>query len=363
MSAESSAADLSAPAGALAAPAQHATATVAASGHGHAYGAAAAPKASGETTHAIVFRAAGSLGTHEASLREANADDVVVDTTYSSISAGTERLLFAGRLPGFPMLRFPLVPGYEAVGTVARVGADVAGVAVGDEVFVGGSMCYTDVAGVFGGNAARTIKRGSLVVPLHGIPMAHAPLLALAATSLHGVRRLGDVAGKRVAVLGMGAIGHFAARFLVAGGARVTCCDVSAARLADVPDGCEALDVARTPLDDALRGLDAVVEATGRSEELARCARALRPGGTIVILSYYDDLHAPFVDLFVNEVSLLVAREWAHVDLVAARDAFASGAIGVGRMADHVVPVADYAAAYATAFEDPSVPKVILQWA
>ncbi|GAC1541028.1 MAG: zinc-binding dehydrogenase [Vulcanimicrobiaceae bacterium] len=343
-------------------PAAHATATVAAT-HGHGHGVAAAPQPSGETTHAIVFRAAGQLGTHEASLREAAADEVVVDTAYSSISAGTERLVFSGALPGFPMLRFPLVPGYEAAGVVVRVGADVADMRAGDPVFVGGSMCFTDVAGVFGGTAARLIKKAAQVVPLGAIPLAHAPLLALAATSLHGIRRLGDVEGRRVAVLGMGAIGAFAARFLHAAGAQVTCADVNAARLADTPPGCDALDVSVTPLDDALRGLDAVVEATGRSAEIARCARALRPGGTIVLLSYYDELRTPFVDLFVNEASLLVAREWTHADLVAARDAFASGAIAVGRMADHVVPIAEYARAYRTAFEDPSVPKVILQWA
>ena len=333
-------------------------------GHGHGHGAAAAPpKASGETTHAIVFERAGVLGTYEASLREAAPDEVVVDTRFSSISAGTERLLFAGKLPGFPMLRFPLVPGYENVGVIARVGEAVSDLNVGDEVFVGGSMCYTDVAGVFGGNAARTIKKASQVVPLHGIPLARAPLLALAATSLHGIRRLGDVSGRRVCVLGMGAIGQFAARFLVAAGATVTCADVNAARLADVPYGCEALDLTRTPLDEVFGDLDAIVEATGRSEELARCARALRPGGTIALLSYYDDLRTPYVDLFVKEVSLLVAREWAHDDLLAARDALAAGTIDVGRMSDHIVPVAAYERAYRTAFEDPSIPKVILQWA
>jgi 3-hydroxyethyl bacteriochlorophyllide a dehydrogenase len=334
-----------------------------ASSHGHGHGhVRTAAVVSGETTHAIVFAEAGRLATHAASLRVAAPDEVVVDTKFSSISAGTERLLFSGKLPGFPMLRFPLVPGYESVGVVARVGSQVEGVAVGDEVFVGGSMCYTDVAGVFGGNAARLIKKAAQVVPLHGIPLSRAPLLALAATSLHGVLRLGDVAGRSVCVLGMGAIGQFAARFLVRAGARVVCADVSAARLADSPEGCERLDLT-APLDEALHDLDAIVEATGHSEEIARCARALRPGGTIALLSYYDELRTPYVDLFVKEISLLVAREWQHPDLLAARDAVASGEISLGRMADHVVPVAEYERAYRTAFEDTSVPKVILQWA
>jgi 3-hydroxyethyl bacteriochlorophyllide a dehydrogenase len=332
--------------------------------HGHGHGSPApAPQPSGETTHAIVFAEAGRLATHEAALRVAAPDEVVVDTRYSSISAGTERLLFSGKLPGFPMLRFPLVPGYESAGVVVRVGSAVTDVAVGDEVFVGGSMCYTDVAGVFGGNAARLIKKAAQVVPLHGIPLRQAPLLALAATSLHGVLRLGDVAGRRVCVLGMGAIGQFAARFLVAAGAQVICADVNAARLSGAPDGCERLDLAAAPLDEVLHEVDAVVEGTGRSEEIARSARALRPGGTILLLSYYDELRTPYVDLFVKEISLLVAREWQHSDLLAARDAVAAGNIEFGRLGDYVVPVSEYERAYRTAFEDPSVPKVILQWA
>ena len=93
--------------------------------HGHGHGAPVAPKPSGETTRAIVFAAAGELAYRDVSLREAAPDEVTVDVAYSSISAGTERLIFGGRLPGFPMLRFPLVPGYEAVGTVTRIGPEV----------------------------------------------------------------------------------------------------------------------------------------------------------------------------------------------------------------------------------------------
>jgi 3-hydroxyethyl bacteriochlorophyllide a dehydrogenase len=331
--------------------------------HGHSHGAPAPAKASGETTRAIVFSAAGELGCRDVSLREAAPDEVTVDVAYSSISSGTERLIFGGTLPGFPMLRFPLVPGYEAVGTVARVGPEVRDVAIGDAVFVGGSMCYTDALGLFGGNAARLHKKGAQVVPLHGIPLARAPLLALAATSLHGIRRLGDVRGKRVAVLGLGAIGQFAARFLANAGAHVLCAEIDASRLAQTPDGCASVDLSGTSIDAVAHDLDAVVEATGRSQEIAASARALRAGGDVLLLSYYDELRTPYVDLFVKEVNLLVAREWAHEDLLAARDLLASGAVGIGALADHVVPATDYEAAYHTAFHDPRIAKVILQWA
>ena len=224
-------------------------------------------------------------------------------------------------------------------------------------------MCYTDALGLFGGNAARLLKKAAQVVPLHGIALARAPLLALAATSLHGIRRLGDVKGKRIAVLGMGAIGQFAARFLAHAGAEVLCVEIDEARRAQTPAGCTILDLAGGSLESVVQNLDAVVEATGRSEEIASAARALRPGGDVLLLSYYDELRTPYVDLFVKEASVLVAREWAHEDLLAARDAFASAAIEVGSLADHVVRATEFESAYHTAFHEPKISKVILQWA
>jgi bacteriochlorophyllide a dehydrogenase len=313
---------------------------------------------------AVVFAEAGRLDFRPVTLREATADEVVVDTRFSSISAGTERLLFDGRLPAIPHLRYPLIPGYEAVGVVLNVGAEVTDVRPGDEVFVGGSMCFTDVAAAFGGQASRLIKKAAQVVPLHGIPLAQAPLLALAATSLHGVRRLGDLRGKRVGVVGMGAIGQFAARFIAAlEPAKLYEVDTNPARLGHVP-GAVAVDASQTTLAAAAGApLDCVIEATGKSEMIAACAKALRLGGSIVLLSYYDTLATPFVDLFTKEATLLVAREWTHSDLLAARDMIADGRVDVADLAQSAYPIARYEAAYKTAFDDPSTLKVILQWA
>ncbi len=154
--------------------------------------------------NAVVFSEAGQLQFRAVDLRLPAANEVVVETGFSSISSGTERLLFQGKLPALPHFGYPLVPGYEAAGTVVETGADVRDIHVGDEVFVGGSMCYTDIVAAFGGQSSRLIKRAEQVVSLNGIALAHAPLLALAATALHGVRRLGDCGGRRVAVLGMG---------------------------------------------------------------------------------------------------------------------------------------------------------------
>jgi 3-hydroxyethyl bacteriochlorophyllide a dehydrogenase len=323
---------------------------------------------------AVVFADAGRVTLRDVTLRPMAADEVAVATQYSSISAGTERLLYDGKLPGIPGMQYPLVPGYEAAGTVTAVGADVHDVRVGDDVFVGGARCYTDVAAAFGGQASHLIKSAAQVVPLHGIPLAHAPLLALAATSLHGVERAGDVAGKRCAVIGMGAIGQFVARFLIARGAVVFEADVAAERLGRIPG------VAPIALDAPAAGhghghghghaggggpepMDIIFECTGKSELLAQLVRMLRPRGSIVILSYYDRLETSYPELFVCEPTLVVAREWDHADLIAARDAVADGRVRVDDLASEAYPVERYESAYQAAFFDPSTLKVILRWA
>lgn len=311
---------------------------------------------------AVVFPEAGRVELREVTLRDATTDEIVVDTSYSSISSGTERLLFMGRLPPIPQLRYPLVPGYEAVGTVLTVGSDVREVRAGDKVFVGGSFCYTDVSAAFGGQSSRLIKKAEQVVPLYGIPPKQAPLLALAATALHGVRRLGEVAGLRVMVLGAGAVGQLAARFLIATGVMPVLVDHSAERLASAPD-CEKIDVSKVSLEkQSLGTVHHAIEATGDPAQIASCARILQAGGKIVLLSYYDTLTTPYADLFLKESSLIVSREWASGDLIAARDAVDSGAVDLGPLANLVVPIDRYEYAYDCAFNDPSVMKVVLQW-
>jgi len=202
------------------------------------------------------------------------------------------------------------------------------------------------------------------VVPLHGTPLAPAPLLALAATSLHGVRRCGDLRGKRVAVAGMGAIGQFAARFAAAmEPAALYEFDANAARLGRV-GGAISIDAAQTTLAAGCGDpLDVVFECTGKSELLAACAQALQPGGSIGVLSYYDVLTTPFVPLFMREVTLYVAKEWTHADLLGARDLIADGRVAIADLAASAYPIAEYEQAYRTAFDDPSILKVILQWA
>ncbi|NBS95522.1 MAG: chlorophyll synthesis pathway protein BchC, partial [Betaproteobacteria bacterium] len=74
---------------------------------------------------AIVFEAPQSLSVQTLELKPFDDKDLEVEVGFSGISTGTERLLWDGTMPPFPGLGYPLVPGYETVGTVVRV-ADTA---------------------------------------------------------------------------------------------------------------------------------------------------------------------------------------------------------------------------------------------
>ena len=53
-------------------------------------------------TVAVVLEQPGKLALRTVSLQEPGADDMVVDAVWSGISSGTERLLWAGRMPHCP---------------------------------------------------------------------------------------------------------------------------------------------------------------------------------------------------------------------------------------------------------------------
>lgn len=82
------------------------------------------------------------------------AADLDVEVSFSGIGigigTGTGCLLWDGTMPPFPGLGHPpLVPGYETVGTVVRVG-EPREIAVGDPVFIPGSCSLQGVRNIFG---------------------------------------------------------------------------------------------------------------------------------------------------------------------------------------------------------------------
>ena len=78
----------------------------------------------GAMSTAVVFEQPGKMALRPVQLPEPHSTDCVVEVRWTGISTGTERLLWDGRMPPFPGLAYPLVPGYESVGTVIEPGKD-----------------------------------------------------------------------------------------------------------------------------------------------------------------------------------------------------------------------------------------------
>ena len=95
-------------------------------------------------TAAVILSGPRSLGLGTLELTAPGAGDVVVEISHSGISTGTEKLFWEGRMPPFPGMGYPLVPGYEAAGEIVEAPAG-ASVKVGDRVFVPGATCFGEV--------------------------------------------------------------------------------------------------------------------------------------------------------------------------------------------------------------------------
>src|ERR1700753_4148511 len=133
-------------------------------------------------TVAVVIEGPERLPLSRLELTAPGEEDVVVDVEYSGISTGTERLLWTGRMPHFPGMGYPLVPGYESVGRVCAAGAR-SGSRVGDWVFVPGARCFGDIKGLFGGAASRLVVPGSRGASIDEALGGHGVVLGLASNA------------------------------------------------------------------------------------------------------------------------------------------------------------------------------------
>ncbi len=120
-------------------------------------------------TEAVVIEKPFGIAQRALELTSPADGDVVVDIRHSGISTGTERLLWSGRMPQFPGLGYPLVPGYESVGTVVEASAG-SGRRVGETVFIPGARCFAEARCLFGASAQRLVVGGDRVVPIERRP-------------------------------------------------------------------------------------------------------------------------------------------------------------------------------------------------
>jgi 3-hydroxyethyl bacteriochlorophyllide a dehydrogenase len=306
-------------------------------------------------TLAVVMEQPERLALTRLTLDAPQAADIVVDVAFSGVSTGTERLLWSGRMPNFPGMGYPLVPGYESVGQILEAGPE-SGRKVGETVFVPGARCFGDVRGLFGGAAHRVVLPGQRAIPIDAALGEAGALIALAATARHAIAS-GDGQNPEL-IIGHGVLGRLLARIAVAVGAEPVVWETNPAR----QGGAEGYRVVH-PDDDPRRDYRAIYDVSGDPALLDTLIGRLARGGEVVLAGFYEQaLSFAFPPAFMKEARLRVAAEWQPSDLAATKALIEEGFLSLDGLITHHMPAMEADAAYRTAFGDPACLKMILDW-
>jgi 3-hydroxyethyl bacteriochlorophyllide a dehydrogenase len=306
-------------------------------------------------TTAVLLKAPEDLVLSRLTLTPPGDDDIVVAVEWSGISTGTERLLWSGRMPHFPGMGYPLVPGYESVGRVISAGSQATR-RPGEKVFVAGARCFGDVRGLFGGAAARLVVPDKRAVLLNDATGAEGVLLALAATAWHAMSA--PHAALPDLIVGHGVLGRLLARIAVLRGGAPVVWERNAARR-DGAQGYEVVD----PDADARRDYRSIYDVSGDSDIIDLLVQRMAPGGEIVLAGFYSErIGFSFPPAFMREARIRIAAEWQEADLRATSDAIANGSLRLDGLVTHREAAERAPAAYAQAFNDPACLKMVLDW-
>jgi 3-hydroxyethyl bacteriochlorophyllide a dehydrogenase len=312
------------------------------------------------TSRAVVLEGPERLGLHELDLVEPQDSDVVVDVEWSGISTGTERLLYRGRMPMFPGMGYPLVPGYESVGRISDAGPN-SGHQVGERVFVPGARCFGPVRGLFGASASRLVVPGEKAIQISDRLGEQAVLLALAATAYHAVAGGGkrDPIVPPDLIVGHGVLGRLLARMTVLAEFPAPTVWETCPERAGGASGYEVIH----PDEDPRRNYRSVYDVSGDAGILDRLIARLAPGGEVVLAGFYSEpLQFSFPPAFMREAQIRAAAEWKPADMLAVRELAESGFLPLDGLITHHAAASDAERAYRLAFDDRACLKMVLDW-
>jgi propanol-preferring alcohol dehydrogenase len=308
---------------------------------------------SNDTMHAAVMQGFGQpLAWTVRPRPEPEVDEVLLRVEACGV-CHSDLHIIDGDTPGFKAGTKPqLIPGHEVVGVVVARGAEVTQLALGQRVGVAWlhhacgrceqcregleNLCRKGtVTGmtVDGGYAEFLRAKASHAIP---IPEAlgsieAAPLFCAGVTSYRALRNAGVHAGQRVAVVGIGGLGHLAVQIARAFGAEVIALDVAEDKLAQARalGAAHAFDAGAPETPKAVRALGgahvAVVTSAARAAyDLA--LKCLRPAGTLSVVGLPPEpLSFGALQLVSNEFRIVGSAVGTREDLRATLELAASG--------------------------------------
>ncbi|QYC09214.1 NAD(P)-dependent alcohol dehydrogenase [Brevundimonas nasdae] len=249
--------------------------------------------------------------------RDPGPDDVAIAIKYSGV-CHSDLHIAKNDLGG---TRYPIVPGHEIAGVVTAVGANVTRFKEGDRVGVGCMVdsCRTCPACVEGEEqycvpgmtqtygspdpkgapVGQTITQGgysdAIVVDQNyvlripdSLPLdAAAPLLCAGITTWSPLREWKVGPGSKVAVIGLGGLGHMAVKLAAALGAEVTVLSTSDRKKADAERmGAKyfLINSDKDAMKAAAEKFDLIINTVSATHEIASHVQLLARDGTMVML-------------------------------------------------------------------------------
>jgi uncharacterized zinc-type alcohol dehydrogenase-like protein len=283
-------------------------------------------------THGYAVLTAGAdLIPFEFDRREVGAHDVELDIKFAGICHSD---IHQAREEWGPAI-FPMVPGHEIAGVVTSVGSSVSKFKVGDHIGVGvfvdscrtcenclkgqQQYCLEGMTGTYnqlerdgktvamGGYSNRFVINEDYAVhipkhlPLEGV----APLLCAGITLYSPIKHWKVGPGKKVAVMGLGGLGHMGVKFAVAMGAEVTVLSHSPSKEADAKAmGAHHFVSTKDPenFKAMTRTFDVILNTVSAELDINAYLNLLKQDGTLVVIGL------PGKPYMVNPGILLGAR-------------------------------------------------------
>ena len=293
----------------------------------------APPASPGKTTTARAYGAQAAdapLAPLQIGRRAVGPRDVRIDIKFCGVCHSDIHFTHGdwGQVP------YPTIPGHEIAGVVAEVGERVTRFEVGDRVGVGcmvnscrecencrngeeqycltgSTMTYGSVDRdgtiTYGGYSDHVVVTEDFVLRIPdalGLDVA-APLLCAGITTYSPLRRWDAGPGKKIAVIGLGGLGHVGVKIAKAMGAEVTILSRSLRKKDDGlrlgADGYYATSD-DTTFDELSRRFDIIVNTVSAQLDIGRFLGLLKTGGVLV------NVGAPAEPLPVAAVALMSQR-------------------------------------------------------
>lgn len=265
--------------------------------------------------------------------RNVTPNDVEIDILYCGVCHSdlhTARNDWGGTI-------YPAVPGHEIIGRITKIGHEVTKFKLGDLVGVGclvdscqtcsscqqhlEQYCLNGATGTynskdkhldghtFGGYSEKVIVRQEFVlhIPENLAPAAAAPLLCAGITTWSPLKHWNVTAGTRVAVVGLGGLGHMAIKLAKGLGASVTLFSRTPGKIQDALNlGADAV-VLSTDADQmkSVQGkFDLIIDTVPTIHDINPYVSTLSISGTLVIVGYLGGL-----DPYLNTVPMILGRK------------------------------------------------------